>query len=201
MLNPVLSNVQIQIGDNFFPENITKKYDDFLYARNYPLKTMRACLHETIQNFTMPGIDLKTFTVEGLNNQRNANRKDFPNPVTQRTYPGHEPYEHILSNMSITITFKNNILNWLYCFEWIYKYYKRTREAFEFDVTVTMLDSAEIPILRFRLSDCFESSTPELEFSYTESFLTSRTFDMTFTFNKFDVTMLLPEFKMEVMKF
>ena len=201
MLNPVLSNVQIQFGDYFFPENIVKKYDNFLYKMNYPLKTMRAALHETIQNFTIPGIDLKTFTVDALNNQRNSDRSDFPHPVTQRTYPGHEPYENIIDGMSITITFKNNILNWLYCFEWIYKYYKRTRCAFEFDINITMLDSAEIPILRFKLSDCFLSSTPELEFSYTESFLTSRTFDITFAFNKFDVTMLLPEFKMEVLNF
>ena len=66
MLNPILSNAIIQFGNGFFPEQLTEKYDTYLYRVNYPLKTFRGYFHETIQSLSIPGLALQTTEMVGL---------------------------------------------------------------------------------------------------------------------------------------
>lgn len=197
MLNPVLSNFRIQFGEQLFPQHIVEKYDKFLFHKNYPLKNIRAYLHETIQTINIPGEDFQTLTVSGLSNLINADIRDFPHTTVNRTYPGTSPLNEVVDGIMITVTFKNSILNWIYLFEWMYKYYKRTREAHEFYVNLIMLDSAEIPMINFRLLDCYVAQMPGLEFAYNEGFSESKTFDMSFVFNRFDVNLIVPGFDSE----
>ena len=217
MLNPVLSNFKVQFGEYLFPQEIVDKYDRFLLAKNYPLKKMRNYFHETIQIVQIPGQALQTLLIAGLPNMgnsapsktlpnnpyervRNWSRpNEFPHPTVNRTYPGTSPYNDIIDGVTVNITFKNSILNWLYLFEWMYKYYKRTREAHEFDVNLIMMDSAEIPMINFRLIDCYVSALPGLEFAYNANFSESKTFDMSFVFNRFDVRMIIPDFNSETL--
>ena len=199
MLNPVLSNFRIQFGEFLFPENIVEKYDRFLFAKNYPLKNFRSYFHETIQTLQIPGENFQTLLVNGLPNIRNARIENFPHTTVNRTYPGTSPLNEVVDGVTVTITFRNSILNWLYLFEWMYKYYKRTREALVFDVNLIMMDSAEVPMINFRLIDCYVSSLPGLEFAYNGSFSESKTFDMSFVFNRFDVRMMIPDFNSETL--
>lgn len=199
MLNPVLSNFRIQFGEFLFPQNIVEKYDRFLFAKNYPLKNFRSYFHETVQTIQIPGENFQTLLVNGLPNIRNARIEDFPHTTVNRTYPGTSPLNEVVDGVTVTVTFRNSILNWLYLFEWMYKYYKRTREAHEFDVNLIMMDSAEVPMINFRLIDCYVSSLPGLEFAYNSSFSESKTFDMSFVFNRFDVRMIIPDFNSETL--
>lgn len=199
MLNPVLSNFRIQFGESLFPQEIIQKYDKFLFDKNYPLKNFRSYFHETVQVVQIPGENLQTLLVNGLPNIRNANPKDFPHTTVNRTYPGTAPLNEVVDGVTINVTFKNSILNWLYLFEWMYKYYKRTREAHEFDVNLIMMDSAEVPMINFRLIDCYVAALPGLEFAYNASFSESKTFDMSFVFNRFDVRMIIPDFNSETL--
>lgn len=196
MLNPVLSNIKIDIGENFFDPKISKKYDEFLHKSNYPLKNVNRYFHETIQNIEVPGFDFQTLQINDLNNIRGnyPGSPNFDNPVTQRTYPGHNPYNEVLTTLTGRITLKNSILNWLFCFEWMYLYYKRTREVHEFNIILDMLDSAELSVMRFHFKDCFFNSLPELEFAFNGSFSETKTFDVGFVFNQLDIEMSILDF-------
>ncbi len=197
MINPVLSNFQTIFDSSFFPKEITKKYDDFLYQKNYPFKTLEAYLYETIQNVDMPGINLQTITAAGLANLgKNPLLTNFPNTTVNQHYPGTASQNDIVDGISVNVTFRNTILNWMYCYEVLYRYYSRTRSIKEFGLSLIMKDSSEIPMIRFGLGDCFIGSMPGLSFSYNQAFNESKTFDVGFTFNSFGVDFLLPDFNL-----
>lgn len=196
MLNPVLSNVEIMIGDNFFDSNIIKKYDDFLFKRNHPLKNFYAFFHEGIQSITFPGFNMPTIDIDSLNNTRlsEPGTENFIHPVSHRTMAGDEPYENMLTSKTFTLTMKNMILNYMYIFEWMYNYYKRRRDKKMFDVVITMLDSTDLPLLRYIYRDCFAYSLPELEFSFNETFDESKTIDVGFVYNNIDANLIIPDY-------
>jgi hypothetical protein len=207
MLNPVMSNFQIQFGKNFFPKEIIEKYDNWLYSRNYPLKSMEAYIHETIKNVSIPGEQFQTLLVSAMPNLRNTNfanpsinkPQGFPHTTINRSYPGTSSYNDIVDGITITVTYKNTIINWIYIFEWLYKYYRRTRLANEFNFHLIMLDSARIPMIDFFVDDVFVSGMPGLEFSYNSSFSESLTFDVTYTFNRFNIDLIVPGFDIETL--
>ena len=185
-------------ADSFFNEGIRKKYDSFLFHKNYPFKTFEGYFYETIQQVEIPGLNLKTISVAGLNNFGNSSELDGQVTVN-REYPGTSPINEIVTETVVNLTFRNTIINYLYCYEVLYGYYKRKRSLTDFLITLTMLDSAENPMIRFKLSDCFVSAIPGLTFAYNQSFNESKTFDIGFSFNKFDVEFIIPDFDLTKM--
>src|ERR1035437_1032579 len=116
MINPILSNYRIDFGDNFFPDTITTKYDKFLFQKNYPFKTLKGYFYETIQNTDIPGINLSPLSINGLMNLgQNPDIKNFPSPTINRQFPGTAPLNEIFEGTAINITFRNTVLNWMYC--------------------------------------------------------------------------------------
>lgn len=195
MINPILTNYRIDFGDNFFPKEITQKYDNFLFHKNYPFKTLKGYFYETIQNCDIPGIALNELLIAGLNNLgQNPSLDNFPHSTINRSYSGTAPENEIVEGTKINITFRNTVLNWMYCFEVLKRYYARTRTMKDFYILLTFMDSAEIPIIRFKFSDCFASSLPGLSFAYNQSFSESKTFDCAFTFNQMGVDLIIPDF-------
>lgn len=191
---PPLNNFRIDISPVFFRTNIVTKYDKYLFNRNYPIKSFEGYFHETIQSFDIPGIDLKTLLVESLPNMRGNDG----NPTSVNiSYPGTSNENDIITASVLTITLTNTLLNFAYCYEMLHKYYKRKRDINQFFVTITIKDSADIPMLRFHLGGCFLSSIPPLSFAYNGSFNESKTIDIGITFNDFDVELLIPEFEMK----
>jgi hypothetical protein len=198
MINPILSNFRIEFGSSFFPMVITKKYENFLFHKNYPFKTMDSYLYETIQELNLPGINLNTLQISGIPNLgSNPSKINFPHTIINRSYPGTSSQNEIIEGVTITITLKNTIINWMYCYEVLYKYYKRTREIQDFYILLIMHDSTQIPMIQFKASDCFISGMPGLSFSFLQSFNELKSFDVTFTFNKFDVDFIIPNFNIK----
>jgi len=195
MINPVLSNFQVVFGSSFFPKEVTEKYDKFLFTKNYPFKSLESYFYETIQNIDMPGINLSTIVANGLPNlglNPTGNLKGGTS--INRHYQGTANQNDIIDGISVNVTFRNTILNWMYCYEILYKHYARKTTIKDFSLSLVMKDSAEIPMINFALGDCFISQMPGLSFSYNQAFNESKTFDVGFTFNKFDINFLLPDF-------
>jgi hypothetical protein len=198
MINPVLSNFRIDFDDAFFPLDITKKYDDFLFHKNTPFKSLRSHLYESIQTFNIPGINLNTITAQGLQNLGlNPKKGDWPHSTVNRHFAGTAPMNEIFDGILFNVTFRNTILNWMYLYEILFRYYKRSRDVDQFGILITMMDSAEVPMIRFKLGDCFISTIVGLEFSFNQSFSESKTFDCGFTFNTLDVEFLVPNFDLK----
>lgn len=201
MINPDLSNFRPIFGDNFFPEIVTKKYDKYLFHKNYPFKTMEAYFYETIQNVSVPGVNLQTIAVNALQNLGKSGGQipgyGVPNSTINRVYPGTASENDTIDGVTINITFRNTILNWMYCYEMLKLYYRRTRTIKDFYFILEMRDSADIPMIHFKLSDCFISMMPGLEFAFNQSFSESKTFDIGFTFNQLDVLFVVPGFNLE----
>jgi len=198
MINPVLSNFRIEFGESFFPDTITKKYNDFLFHKNYPFKTLKDYFYETIQELVMPGVNLNSIVANGLNNTGfNPSSLNFPHSTVNRSYPGTSSINEIIDGVVVNITFRNTLLNWMYAYEVMYRYYDRTRSISDFYIQLIMKDSAEIDMIKFTMGDCYISTMPGLTFSYIQSFSESKTFDLSFTFNKFDVQFLIPGFDLK----
>jgi hypothetical protein len=196
MINPILSNFEIIFGDSFFPEALISKYEKFLFYKNYPIKSFQGYFYEGIQNLDVPGIDLNILTIDSMGNLgKNTSSGKTIETTINRHYPGTAPINSIVDTITIVITLRNTILNYLYCYEVLRNYYKRNRSINEFIIMLIMKDSAEIPMFKCTASDCFVSRIPALSFSFNQAFNESKTFDITFTFNKFDIEFIIPDFK------
>lgn len=201
MNNLLLSNFRISLNDYFFPDNITTKYEDFLFHKNYPFKTMKGYLHETIQELNIPGLNISGIKVEGLNNTGiNGIGNSYAQVTSNRQYPGTLPINDIIEDTVVSIVFRNTLINYIFCYEILHKFYKRQREVTDFGISLIMMDSAEIPVIRFNLSDCYINKIPGLNFSYVQNFNQSKTFEIGFAFNKFDVDFCIPSFDLEKIK-
>lgn len=197
MLNPATDKFKVEIFD-MFPEELTKKYDTFLFQKNGAIKTIHGLLIESLQSVSIPGFALQTTTVDGLQNLgKNPDIKNFPTPTHKITYSGNAPQSDIIEGNNVSLTCRNYIINWMYIFEILFKYYKRTREVPQFKIMLTMMDAAEIPMMNFIFSGCFVAQLPGLEFSFNSSFRESKTFDVGFAFNQMDVDFLIPGFDVE----
>jgi hypothetical protein len=205
MLNPSLNNFSVMFSSEFFPEFLIQKYDNYLFHKNYPFKTMQSLIIEGIQSISVPGIGLQTITVTGMENTGSNPRqktdqhghKDFPAPTNNRVYPGTSPLSEISEGQIVTISYKNYLINWMYMFEIYWGYYRRSRTLDLFNITLTMKDSSEIDQIRFRLEDCFLTSLPNLVFSFTQAFNESQSFDVGFIFQKYNVDFCTPSFDLE----
>lgn len=201
MLNPSLNNFQIEFSEEFFPEEITQKYDDYLFHMNSPFKYMKSNFIESIQQLNIPGLNISALIVQGLDNTgidpRNPrfNPVGFPHTTTNRAYEGNEPWYNLIESTVATISLRNNILNWMYCYEIFYNRYRREHRVDQFQLRLIMMDSAEIPMIKFVMSDCFISTLPGLEFAFNQSFNESKTFDIGIQFNQLDVEFNVPKFK------
>lgn len=196
MLNPSLQNFRVTFGENFFSSGVIEKYDDYLFHQNTPFNTMKACFHESIQSLNIPGLNISPLIIQGLNNTGNnpyADGQSFQAATTSVAYAGSDSWWNVLETTVLTVTFRNNILNWMLCYENMYKYYLRQRTVSEFTIILDMMDSAEIPIIRIIAKDCFVANMPGMEWSNAQAFNESKTFDVGFQFNDLDVQFNVPD--------
>lgn len=194
MINPVLSNFRLDFSDNFFPVGMTQKYDDFLFHKNYPFKTLKTYFYETIQSIDIPGMDLNVLSVNGMNNTGNLSGVGNDNPITNMPFLGNNPDNEITDNIKVIVSFRNTLLNWMYCFEMLHNYNARKRFVKDFFITLTMKDSAEIPMIQFQFTNCFVATCPGMTFAYNVAFNDSKTFEISFVFTKFQTKFIFPNF-------
>lgn len=201
MINPSLNNFQIEFSEDFFPEELTKKYDEYLFHLNSPFKYLKNTFMESVQQLNIPGLNIQSLIIQGLDNTgvdpRNPslNPIGFPHTTQNRAYEGNEPWWNTLESTTFTVSLRNNILNWMYCYELFYNRYRREHRVNQFQTRLIMLDSAEVPMIKFIMSDCFLSTLPGMEFAFNQSFNESKTFDVGVQFNRLDVEFYIPEFK------
>lgn len=203
MLNPATDKFSIEFSREFYPVELTQKYDNFLKYLNGPVKYLQPHLMESVQSINIPGWNVQTAQTPNLNNlagqkfagMGSRNVGPFSEPTVNRAYAGSAPINEIVDGNILNITFRNTMLNWMYMFEAMRGYYMRTRSLQEFRIIITLMDAAEIPLIQFVYSDCFVAVMPGLEFSFAQSFREAKTIDTGFIFNKIDVNFLIPEFK------
>jgi hypothetical protein len=207
MINLSLSNYSVRFTDNFFPKHLTEPFDKFLQYSNHPFKTLKGHLIESIQGINIPGISLQPLVVTGLQNLRLSHYppgdmnelegQTFPHTTINKVFPGTSPENEIVEGSSANVTFKNTIFNWMYLYTVLKSYYQRTRRISDFEINIDLFNSGQIPLLRFRMMYCFISALPGMEFSSIAVFNELKQFDATFTFNRFDVDLMIPGFDTE----
>ena len=207
MLNPSLQNIEIQFSSEFFPKEFTQKYDDFLFNINHPFKNLRDNFMESIQLINIPGLNITPLIINGLDNtgkdprNPNMNPIGFPHATQNRAYEGNEPWWNVLESTILQLTLRNNVLNYMYCYEMLYNRYRRQQRTNQFNVYLILKDSAEIPVMRFSALDCFLTQIPTMEFSFMSTFGESKTFDIGIQFNRLDVDFTIPEFNSKKLNF
>lgn len=200
MLNALIDKYIIEISDEFFNTEYAKKYTNFLYNMNGPIKDLQTHFYESFQSVVIPGITVSPTTVTGLNNLANVNfGGTAPGNMTEtsvdRQYIGNTPFNQILNSNIITINCRSTYINWFYSYEYFRDYFARNRKVKDFKITITVYDAGNIPMLMFIFSDCFINSLPDLEFITNQAIREPRNFDIGFVFNKFDVKFLIPKFE------
>lgn len=200
-LNPLTDKVQLDISDEFFPTKMTERYNSFLFHKNLVIKDIKGLILESVQDFGIPGINLSTVAVNYLNNSRVFGKGPgggLTVPTsTNRIFPGTENQNTIFENPTFQINLRNNILNWMYFFEYLNRYYKRNRDVDFFYITITVMDAAEVPMMQFLIKDCFISATPGLEFNHNIGFNESKVINFGITFNELSVKFIIPGFELE----
>jgi hypothetical protein len=201
MLNPSTDKYTIEFSADFFSKDITKKYDDYLFHLNGPIKNMRDHLQESIQSLDIPGIELNLLNVNGLNNMKNvdftninSSPTNFNSTTINRQFPGTSPNQEIITETKVSITFRNTLLNWMYIYETFHHYYKRKRDISDFSIIITLHDAADIPLMNFVFFDCFVSSIPGLNFAFNTQFREAKTIDAGFAFNGMSTNFMIPSF-------
>lgn len=195
-LNPNTDKFTIEFGENFYVKELMEKYNEFLFHKNSPIKDIQSHIHESIQSIQIPGMQLNVVNVNGMSNIGAAGNLNSQAALTiNRNYQGNAPINEIIDSTSITVTFRNTLINWMYIYELFRGSYARQSQLKQFFVNITLRDAAEIPMLNVEFSDCFISGLPGLEFSYNTSFRESKTFDVTITFNKMDFAFIIPSFQ------
>ena len=201
MLNPNTDKFSIAFDSKFFNNDIAKKYNDYLFHLNGPIKNIQDHIEESIQSLSIPGFELEVLQVNGLSNLKGtvfqslgSKPINFPNTSSTRQYAGTAADNVVLESQSVGITFRNTLLNWMYLYEYSQNYYKRSRSVFEFGIIITLHDAAEIPLMNFVFQDSFISGMPGLEFAFNQAFREAKTIDTKFTFNGMTTNFMIPEF-------
>lgn len=200
-LNPVVDKFKIMFGGDFFANDIAPRYNNYLRNKNQPLKTVDAMIVETINGVNVPGFNLPENTITGLSNLGSGSSAydmdTFPNPTTQMTMPSEVSLIETFTDRTIRISMRNNILNWLYFYEIYRGYFSNNRTIDVFPIYLTIMDGAEIEIMRFIFSACYVSGMGELEFSTNSQFREARMIEAQIVFNSMDVETLIPDLNMK----
>lgn len=197
MLNYSLSKVTIFFSSEFFPSCQIEKYEDWLKHINYPFKHLEDFIIESIQNIQIPGINVPSLTLQNMPNggKFGFHRGDEHPTTMNRTFEASEPWFNSIEGNTITLTCRNQLLNWMYFYEMMYNRYKRNNRVEQFYTIITLYDVAEIPMIRLKFSDSWVKSLPPLDLSFNSAFNDSKTFDVVIEFNDFDVDFAIPEFQ------
>lgn len=156
---------------------------------------------ESIQTVNIPGWNIQTTQTPNLSNLKGVDfsgmgqkPSSFVETTINRFYAGNGSINDIVDSNILNVTFRNTMINWMYLYEALRGYYDRTRNLSLFRITITLMNTAEIPLLQFIYSDCMVAVMPGLEFSFTQAFMEAKTIDTGFIFNKVDVNFLIPNF-------
>lgn len=200
-LNPVVDKFKVMFGGDFFNNDIAPRYNNYLRHKNAPLKNVEDMFYESINGVIIPGFNLPENTITGLSNlgagSSAYDQETFPNPTTQMTMPSEVSLIETFSDKMITISMRNNILNWLYCYQIYRGYFSNNRTIDVFPIYITILDSAEIEIMRFEFGACYISGMAALEFATNNQFREARMIEAQIVFNSMDVETLIPDFDMK----
>lgn len=198
-LNPATDNVLIEFSPSFFETPFIEKYNDFLFHMNGPIKDMQTFIMESIQEIEIPGTSLNVLEIQSIPNIKSSGKQygiNFPETSINVQYPGTSNKNDIIESKSLSLTLRNTILNWSYFYESLDGYFRRTRIIKEFDIVITLLDSAWIPMLSFVFHNCFVSLLPSLTFGFNSQIREIKTFNAGITFNSMDINVQIPDFKM-----
>ncbi len=204
MLNPSVDKYTIEFSSGFFNNEITEKYNSYLFHMNGPIKNIKDHIQESMQLVSIPGFNLNVLPVSSIGNLQNQKfaamgkkPSNFAHTSTNRQYAGTSNQNDILEAQSVNITFRNTMINWMYIYEVFYNYYKRSRSLSDFQIHITLYDAAEIPMMQFVFGDCFVSNIPGLDFAFNAQFREAKTIDAGFTFNTLSSKFMIPDFKMD----
>lgn len=185
LLNPSTTNFTISFSSSFYNETIDGKYNDYLFHTNSPLKNIGDIILESIQSVNVTGFELQEVSVNNLGGSNGFNK----------SFAGTANESDILEGQNFTITFRNNIINWMRMFEFAKAYYKRTRTVDLFDTTIMFMDASNVPMMYFVFTDCFISAIPGLTFAHNSEFNESKTFDAKISYTRLEPHFMLPNFK------
>jgi len=159
MLNPNTDKFYIEFSSNFYENQYTKKYNDFFFHMNGPIKSLIESIKASIQTANIPGLNISPTEINNLGNLKNVDLGKLgtkPNNMTEtsvnRQYIGNRPFDELLNSKIININFKNNVLNWMFFYEYFRDYFSRSRTVLDFSIIITVMDSGELPQLQFIFS-------------------------------------------------
>lgn len=196
-LNPVTDKFKISLI-GAFTNDITKKYDDYLFSKNAPIKNIEESVYESIVGCTTPGFNLNTQTITGMPNISGGTRPNTPSN-TNMIVPSNTPLLETYESTTFTINCRNNTINYMFFYEMFYSNYNPNNEYRFVTIILDIFDSAEIPMMRYKFGNAFLTSMNGFELNTNNNFREAKTIDLVFTFNRLDVEFIIPGFNMPVM--
>ena len=195
-LSPRYDLVRFHLPKTFLPEEVEKKYTEYLNSDNYTVGTAIDYLNESIQGITMPGLSGLTITQQqiGSNNIVRTNTSVLPKKRIN-VEPIHEinhltsgnPLEKIDKEFKVTFRINQGFLNYFMMYETVFHYACREYRLDPEDVMYIELLNEDGTILsRVKFIGVYIDGIEGLDFNYTKVEREANTFDVTFKFNNID---------------
>lgn len=195
-LSPRYDLVRFHLPKTFLPEEVEKKYTEYLNSDKYTVGTAIDYLNESIQGVTMPGLSGLTITQQqiGSNNIVRTNTSVLPKKRIN-VEPIHEinhltsgnPLEKIDKEFKVTFRINQGFLNYFMMYETVFHYACREYRWDPEDVMYIELLNEDGTILsRVKFIGVYIDGIEGLDFNYTKVEREANTFDVTFKFNNID---------------
>lgn len=162
----------------FFPGEISKKYEKLLTRMPTPIEEFSEFINHTIQSVTFPSLTQQPVQQIG----RIGKQRDF-----RASTP---PPDLITRQMTVSFYNVEGFINYWAMYEIFDYYYKFDNPKTHFDqIVFRTIDWSEYVIATITLKEILFTDIGEIPFSYGDITPDFATFDCTFVFNDFDISL------------
>lgn len=191
--NPRKDLFEVLFPDSFFIDEVTKKYDDIIRQRKYPLDDMKSVLLESIQSFNTPDFGYQLVGQQTHDGSSNVGQTNMTAPKTSAQQTTDKTF-------GISFRMVDGYLNYFYLLELFF-----TR--FQFGEGAKLRGQFGNLMLKLKRPDgdmmyvvnyqkCALIGIPPLSLAYNSPTRDFLEFNCTFGFSEFKTSLNIPELKL-----
>ncbi len=182
-LNSQSSQFIFNLPSDFLPSEIIASYRPILEKNWIQYENVIDYLNSTIKSVNFPGITIETPTQTIMRGKKIAYK------------PSQNAQDIVSHDMTIKFASVDSDLNYWLMFDIIYKHYLDTDHLFINPFTITALDIHRDGIYQINFFQIILKNLAGNNFDYSQQKVTSKDFEVTFSFNFYGIEFLLNQTK------
>lgn len=181
------NNFYIALPKTFFPDYIVDRYQPFINAITNIHPNLHDFINHHILKMTIPNINYEPVeqgaTIPPFRNVAGAEKIKFRDATNFN--------DLVDKNFTITMNVIDGYLNyWVMLETFLYWYSFSNTTQHPLDLTVLILDNNGYPLFKVEFQKCLFTGLSEFELDYTSPTDDLKTFDLSFSFNRFEMSFI-----------